>query len=279
MPPAINRARFMTLAMLGLALTSRLPAQELQAQDRKSIFFDIGPEIEYYEYREPGIMKEYGGLFGGYASFTAFTMDQSLFLQAFGSIAGGTLTYDGGTYGGDPLTLDTPNILYNFRALVGPNFGGEKASLLPFSGFCIRLIDDDLKRNYEWGYRRQTTYFYSPIGFELSTRSMLWSFGVKGEFDIFWLGLNNNRDFPTSDRSREDVNLTQDPFTGFGLQGSFFACAQVNRYLYITIEPFVRYWDVKKSSEKNILTDAGNLTVYEPDNNTLVYGVRCGMGW
>ena len=27
------------------------------------------------------------------------------------------------------------------------------------------------------------------------------------------------------------------------------------------------------------LTDAGNLTVYEPDNNTLVYGVRCGMGW
>ena len=279
MQTAFTRARFITLAMLGIALTNSLPAQEPVSQDRKGLFFEIGPEIEYYEYREPGIMKEYGGLFGGYASFTAFLMNQDLYFQTFGSIVGGTLTYDGGTYSGEPLTLDTPNILFNFRTLAGPYFGGENVSLLPFSGFCIRLVDDDLKRNYQWGYRRQTTYFYSPIGMELSTRSTLWSFGARGEFDIFWLGVNNNRDFPTSDRSREDVNLTQDPFTGFGLQASVFACAQLNRYIYLTIEPFISYWDVKKSSEKNVWTDQGNLTVYEPDNNSLVYGLRCGCGW
>lgn len=266
--------RLMSLAMLGLAF-----ATSIQAQTPKNFFFDMGPEIEYYEYREPGFIKEYGGLYGGYMSFAAFMMDQTLYAQAFGSIAGGTLTYDGETYSGQPLTLDTPNVLYNFRGLIGPYFGGENASFMPFSGFCVRLIDDDLKRNYQSGYRRQTTYFYSPVGFEVSTRSMFWSFGARGEFDIFWLGLNNNLDFPTSEYSRRDVNLTQSIFSGYGLQASVFACAQVNRYVYVTIEPFIRYWDVNKSSEKTVYTDIGNLTVYEPDNQTLVYGLRCGFGW
>lgn len=255
--------------IMALALAGDVSAQ------LKPFNFEVGPEFEYYQYREPGVMKETGGLFGGYMLFRA-TVASRLDARMFGSAAGGELKYEGSTWAGDALEIDTPNWLLNFRPTLGFALYAGDTVVIPYAGVALRYVQDDLAANYSGGYMRQNTYLYSPLGVEVRQYAGAWTFGLCGEFDVFWRGTNRNKDIPIG-YSKYSETMTQT--SGYGIQGSVFAKAQVSPAFELSMEPFISYWDIGKSDTKTLRTEYGDISIYEPENNTLTVGCRLGLGW
>lgn len=266
-----KRRCVLALAAAGAAAFALTAAAELAPAA-----FEFGPEFEYYQYREPGVMKEHGGLLGGYMSFRAL-LGTSLDARMFGSAVGGEIQYEGSTWAGSSLEIDTPNWLLNFRPTLGVVMGGQSGVLIiPYAGVALRWLQDDLSRNYAGGYIRQNTYVYVPLGMEMRSEVGDWTFGISGEVDVLVVGKNRNQDIPIGS-SKYNATLTQT--SGFGLQGCAYAKVKASPSFELSIEPFVSYWDLSKSDTKTLDTSQGNVEIYEPENNTLVIGCRLGLGW
>ena len=234
---------------------------------------DIGGEIEWFQYKEPGIMKAEGLLGGAYATYDEIFTNH-VALNIFLSCAGGFLHYDGKTMEGTPVEVDTPNILIHLRTLLGY----EISCLRPFTGIGIRFLDDDLSYESDYGYERQTTYFYSPFGMEIrKTFGNNWTIKARGEYDIFWAGLNRNVDYPLSS-GNTTIELNQD--SGYGVQALCSLTHPISTSVKLVIETFFRYWDIDQSDSEFIY--AQNNMIYEffePANRCAVYGLHAGIQW
>lgn len=240
------------------------------------VSFEIGPEIETFSYHEEGALRNQGGLFGGYMTLSGNPADW-LSLQAFGSLAGGNLRYEGQSFDGYPLEFDVPSFLFNTRGLAGFPLMADSVTLTPFIGFGVRFLDEDLKRNYDNGYRRQTTYLYTPIGLAMSVAAPGWTYGLRAEYDLFWTGLNRNRDVPLGDGGTRTITVRQD--TGYGIQAAVFAQRQLNRILSLTVEPFLTYWDICPSDVERVWLRDYTYDFQRLANQTWVYGLRVGLAW
>ena len=246
-----------------------LPA--LRAPAGTTCAFEIGPELDYFQYREPGLMKEAGMLYGGFASFTA-TFQSNVIWNIGASLAAGTLRYDGQTMGGEPVELDTPDRLLDLRTSIGYNW----SPVTPFAGLGLRYLNDNLGANSPAGYNRQTFYLYSPLGLEISrTFGNAWTLGARAEFDIFWAGLNRNTDFPLADNSTLDLSQ----HSGYGAKASVFLKHPMTRAMGLMVEPFFQYWDIGESEREYILTPDGLYVFFEPANTTSLFGLRAGLCW
>jgi hypothetical protein len=252
-------------AFLGLATAAG------QAASAPVLRLEIGPEVDSFHYREPGLMKEDGLLYGGFASLTAI-FQSNLVWKVGGSLAGGILRYDGQTMDGEPVQVNTPDWLLDLRTSLGYKWN----MFMPFAGFGLRYWSDNLGANSPSGYKRETTYLYSPVGLEISrTFAADWTLGASAEFDIFWAGFNRNTDFPGAGNTT--LNFRQ--HSGYGAKASVFLEYSMTRVLGLRVEPFLQYWDIGKSEERGLVTSDGTFTVFEPANTTTLYGLRAALGW
>ena len=110
-----------------------------------------------------------------------------------------------------------------------------------------------------FGYEREQTYWYMPLGFETVTpfANGKWKWGIRAEYDVFVMGYND------SGGSHFDQN------DGSGYQLSAFVKGLVMEKsgILVSFEPFYRYWDVGISS---VSSDG----FIEPPNDTAEYGIR-----
>ncbi|MDF1591573.1 MAG: hypothetical protein P1P89_08685 [Desulfobacterales bacterium] len=239
--------------------------------------FEIAPVVFRFEYEEPSLMSEKGflyGIMGRYAyNHKAVMIDSSL------EYAAGSLDYDGSTWGGTPVKADTDDYLFEIRTLLGGNIYQGKNKVTPFLGFGLRYWNDTIQGS--GGYAREILYLYTPIGFKLTGPvSSKWSWGFSGEYDLFWKGWVTSH-LSDADPGYNDPENTQSFGDGFGVRISFQFRNHISTRLSWYIEPFFRYWDVGPS-DYAILTYYGaptGLFVYEPENNTLTYGVTFGFGF
>jgi len=64
---------------------------------------------------------------------------------------------------------------------------GSRSILTPFTGFGSRYWNNEVQSRY--GYGRELTYYYSPIGLMLAgPMTGNWNWGIKAEYDLFWGG-------------------------------------------------------------------------------------------
>jgi len=192
--------------------------------------------------------------------------------------AAGILDYDGSTWSGTPVNADSNDFLFEFRTVVGGNLHKRKTKITPFIGLGLRYWNDDLQAS--GGYEREILYLYSPIGIKftrpLSTR---WSWGFSGEYDLFWKGWVTSH-LSDADPGYNDPKNHQSFGDGFGVRFSFQFRNHISEKLSWCIEPFFRYWDVAQSDYAPLtLYGAPAGYVYEPENNTLSYGVTVGFGF
>lgn len=127
------------------------------------------------------------------------------------------------------------------------------------------------------GYERESNYFYSPVGLEFMTQvTNKWSFGTMLEYDHFWRGWQKSN-LSGVNRNYNDLENTQDD--GYGLRASLKALRHGENMDFI-VEPFVRYWNIKQSDNKDI-TYAGTVIGfgYEPKNNSTEFGVLVSCKW
>lgn len=235
--------------------------------------FELGPEISYITYKEPDVMKQEGMMYGLAASYT---YHNKLMLKAEGRFSYGQVDYK------NSGTLDNiDDYVWEFRGLGGYDFSILKkaTTVTPYIGIGYRYLNDDMSgmtsSTGAIGYKRESNYLYSPIG--VATITPLkngWSFGAIAEYNIFWWGKQISH-LSDVDPGFNDLKNRQN--NGYGIRGSIKLQKKVEKLDFV-IEPFIRYWNIKKSKDADI-TYYGTYVGYgyEPKNNSTEFGIMLSV--
>lgn len=263
-----------SLILLTLVLTIIYPTSNLTYASQPEIEF--GTEISYIKYKEPDVMEEDGVMFG---IAGGVKKRQKIILSADGRLAFGQVDYSSSTTG----NIDgIDDLIFEIRATAGyeiPTTGTFK--YIPYLGFGYRYLNDDsagmTSSTGDRGFERESNYFYSPVGIETSINlKNSWTMSVFVEYDHFWRGKQVSH---LSDVSLgyDDIENTQKK--GYGVRGSLKFVKDGETY-DIIIEPFIRYWNIKKS-EETAITFAGVIIGrgYEPKNSSLETGIKFAFGF
>lgn len=236
----------------------------------------IAPEVFHYRYREPGIMTNEGTFYGVAGSYTFRDRGDPAIdpadgdsealrstLRLDGRLAFGEVDYDGSLMNGTPFSFNgSDDFLVNIRLLWDREWRPARFVNAVYAGLGYRYLSDD-SSDLIGGYRRESNYLYVPLGsrkdFELTQR---WDLSLTGEFDVLIFGYQVSH---LDDASPALPTVRNWQWPGIGLS----LAADVRRRLGscdLGFSPFLRYWWVAKSG-----TSADGY--YEPENNTLEYGV------
>jgi len=240
--------------------------------------FGIGFETYYIDNEEdtnPDVSWD-GMMYGCYLDY-AFHGSNSLMIEADLSVAYGELTYDGFLYpSGQKYSKDSEDWIVEIRGLIGYDFSvGSRSILTSFTGFGSRYWNNEVQSRY--GYERELTYYYSPIGLMLAgPMTGNWIWGIKAEYDLFWGGKVETH---LSDLGTDwsDADNEWNVGDGYGVGGSIWFAGDVNDQVGVRVEPFVRYWDIEDSDIDIVNSPFGRAFVYEPATTVFAAGVRVGL--
>lgn len=154
----------------------------------------------------------------------------------------------------------------------------------------------DLRQPYEV----QTHYLYVPIGVMTNTNiADSWSLGLNLEADVLCWGMIKSsfsdlgtlyvEDGAANPRTLRYKDTTNTLKSGFGFRGSTRLTKKQNNFDWY-IEPFIRYWHISKSEEKqyplivsdgkDVVLQRGDGSPYnwtEPESSTTEYGLEVGV--
>lgn len=246
---------------------------ELQSLPRHR--FEVSPLTFYLEYDEP-FMTTRGFMHG--ASGRYDFNDKMLMLSLSFDYSTGDMDYDGQTWGGTPVKTETGDHLYEFRALIGGNIHRGAFTFTPFIGFGNRYWNSEIYG--AGGYERDVTYFYSPVGLRvLKLVSRKWFVEMNAEYDLFWGGKVKSH---LSDAiwHANDPKNHQGFGKGHGMRFSVKIAHTFHQKYFWYVEPFFKYWYVSESDTANLTINGVPVAVvYEPENDTTIFGVGVGIGF
>jgi len=207
----------------------------------------VGYEFGYFNYKESGLMQDFGAMSGVRVSDTILVSQSPLVLTAEGDLLYGSLTYDGQTWQGAAISDSMVDYEANFRGLLGVSFGGRNVALVPYAGLGLRYLNDN--GNSAGSYEREVGYLYLPVGvrfrFEKSARVR---FGISAEFDQLLLGKVKSFLSETNPNNPDVVN-TQTSGDGFRVAVSM-------DYQFVgmgvRIEPYWQHWSIGNSDSQFI---------------------------
>ena len=234
--------------------------------------WELAGEVSHITYDEPNVMEEEGVMYGVLGSYT---YRHDIMIRGEARFSYGQVDYKNS---GTINNID--DYMLEFRGLAGydlPVFGSS--TLTPYAGFGYRYLNDDtsgmVSSTGALGYERESNYFYSPLGVEITTpMDNGWSLGVILEYDYFWKGIQKSH---LSDASTSFNDLENDQNEGYGLRASLKLQIETEDKDFL-IEPFIRYWDIKQSETTNI-TYNGVLWGYgwEPENTSTEFGLKLAV--
>ncbi|MBU3933114.1 MAG: autotransporter outer membrane beta-barrel domain-containing protein [Candidatus Omnitrophica bacterium] len=239
------------------------------AEPLKVHTWELGTEISHITYKEPGVMEEKGMMYGIVGSYA---YHNKLMLKAEGKGSWGQVDYK------NSGTIDSINdYILEFIGLGGYDFSVFTATTLtPYIGIGYRYLNDDssgkISSTGAHGYERESNYIYSPIGVEVITPLKNdWSVGATAEYDLFWWGKQKSH---LSDVLSGLNDLENRQNKGYGIRGSIKVQKKLSK-LDLVIEPYVRYWNIKKSKDADITYHGTKIGYgYEPKNNSTEIGCK-----
>ena len=237
--------------------------------------FEVGLSLSYFDYQEEAgtIDPEWDGFM--YGVIGSYTYHNQIMLNTSLEFTYGDLDYDGGVQfdGIAPYEEDSQDWILEWRGLVGYDFTTNRHLITPFVGIGYRYWNDDIEGPF--GYEREIEYWYSPIGIKtVCPLSGAWTWGISAEYDLFWSGKVKSHLSDLLD-GLNDPEVDQNAGDGYGLKFSLRFNRAFANSSALSIEPYISYWDIDES-------DLGTLTflgepigiVWEPENETLSYGIR-----
>ena len=212
----------------------------------------VGPEVSHISYREKGLpfkreiidVKEDGIMYGikGTLEYT-----DKIYLALDGKYSTGKVDYSGsGTID------DVTDYMIETRGLIGHQF----KQVIIYSGYGYRYLNDDLSGRLTstglYGYERESTYHYVPIGVKFE--------GLQAELDILVVGeqVSNLQDI---DKFAPEIRNKQNSGTGVKLS---YTLSKKFKKMDLQLTPFFRWWKVQTSK-----TDDGFI---EPKNTSIEAG-------
>jgi len=224
--------------------------------------WEVAPEISWFRYEEPGVMKETGLLYGVAGAYTR-THGYNRLFRLEGEFAFGFVDYVGSLNdeANTPYRMeDSRDYLLNVRALWGRTWqeGGWDSRF--YGGLGYRGLNDD-SRHDPHGYDRQSNYLYLPLGVKgYYPLAGAWELGLGGEFDLLLLGVQ------LSGMSDGGV-LTNVQWPGFGARFSLEFRHRTDS-ADVAFAPFLQYWWVDDSSVESYTGEEW----YEPRNSSVQLG-------
>ena len=258
--------------MVGLVLFAGKGFAETPKESRG--VWEVAPEVYWFFYKEPSLSVEWEGwMYGVKTSFTQRNPKNHAMTRLEGQFATGNVDYDGSLSNGAPHTDTGTDYFFEGRGIVGYDWPVGKDTVTPFLGLGFRYWQDALESSF--AYQRDVRYLYSPIGLEMTHVGETWRVGFRAEYDLFWRGWVTSQ-LSDVNSSLSDVSNRQEQ--GFGARGSVYFQKHLNRNFSLSIEPFIRYWDIDDSDEAPI-TFAGILigSGQEPANKTIESGLRVSV--
>ncbi len=183
--------------VLGMVATG-LQARESIENVVAASTWEIGPEVSYFRYNEPGdySVKETGLLYGVAGAYTCPRDNGLLRIEA--EFAFGLLDYDGyiSHENTDESLYYTPytmsgnrDFLLNLRLLWGQEWGSGDWDNRFTVGVGYRGLNDDSSQDPN-GYDRQANYLYVPVGLKVCHElGDHWQIGLGGEIDVLLFGV------------------------------------------------------------------------------------------
>lgn len=281
----MKRAKYLVIPAICLAfLTQQVQADEETV--KKHIFsFDL--ENSYFIYKEPGVMKERGVMYGLGGSYTYnipfASKSNKLFITAEVRSLWGKLDYkssESGEMNKIPERLVEPRFLGGYSIEVG------KSSLASYTGLGYRYLKDDsagkLTSTGAFGYKRESNYFYIPIGIELLLPTFpFWKTKIGVEYDWFIRGKQYSyiSGLPTGDGTIFVENAKNIQKSGYSIKSSIILTTKGINY-GLNFGPFFNYWNIKKSKIDTIRDNLGNTYIgYEPKNESTEIGLKLGVNF
>jgi len=234
----------------------------------------LGIGLDFWQYKEPGIMKDSGGLYGAEYEFRNVFFDY-LFTQFSVDLFLGRTQYEGRYLSSnEPLEFEQTNIMASTQAHLGLAIPiGNGWAVIPKVGVYYRTLTD---ANDESGadYQRDQTYFVIPVGLEIVYNTLDYRQFIVGA----WVSTSfsgTNKTHLTDVGGDRDLTLKQDEGGGFEVYGTY----SFNTY-YVGFT--VRAWTVEDSEFKDASLPAlgpGLTTFLEPKNETVAVGGRVGFSF
>ena len=245
--------------------------RETEVQQRGG--WEIGTEVSHISYREPGVMRERGLMYGISTSYTHHTNNKFM-LKADGKFSYGRVKYKGS---GDMSGIN--DYILEARGLVGYDLSvSEGTTGIFYTGFGYRYLYDAFAGTTSTGalgYDRESNYYYSPFGIDVETAiNDNWSAGLVAEYDLFWFGVQKTH---LEDAHPSLNTVKNDQKSGYGLRGSIRLQKKGEKVDYV-IEPFIKYWNISDSDFAKV-TFAGTTiaTGWEPKNNSTEIGCKLAV--
>jgi hypothetical protein len=234
---------------------------------------DAGVELSHITYKEPGIMKEDGMMYGVALSFTHFRRPG---FKLEGRISRGQVDYTGQDSTGTPLTIKNINdTMFETRGLWGPVIIPlDDGLIIPWIGAGYRYLFDGLDKTIG-GYRRESNYLYLPLAAEfIPYVKEGWKIGGIVEFDYFLRGRQISY-LSDIDPQYNDIKNNQDKGWGARASLKFYGKGALQD---VVIEPFVRFWRIAESDTAMITYHGAPVGVgWEPENRSFEYGLRASL--
>lgn len=236
--------------------------------------WDLGMELSHITYKEPDVMKEEGMMYGLNGSYA---YRQGVVFKTDARLSFGEVDYSSPSSG----NMDgVDDVLFEARETIGYDLSvSDTAQIMPYIGFGYRYLNDDSSgmstSTGALGYERESNYFYLPLGVDyIKELENNWFFGAILEYDYFLKGVQKSH---LSDANLGFADLENDQNKGYGCRASFRFKKQGEKIDFL-VEPFVRYWNIKKSKEQSV-SFAGVIigTGYEPKNNSTEFGIKVAV--
>ncbi len=255
----------MKSGLLAFACLFALSAGTAQAGWDQS--FEIGPDVYYYHYTEPGFAHYLGFFYGADAAYTVSYNKLGLRLE--GRAAAASLKYDGSgtSNGNDHYTAET-------RALLEREFAiDDNWSITPYAGIGFRDLFDAsggvVTSTGALGYDRESHYYYLPIGLQVPvTLAPDWRIVPSVEYDYLIQGYQHTYLTNIPGFSND---LTNSQSEGHGFRASLMVEGKTP-IGSVKFGPYLRYWSIGVSNVQSTSYFGTPLIGYEPGNHTVEAG-------
>lgn len=200
--------------------------------------WEVGGQVARYHYEEPDFMWLKGDRIGAMGAYTVVNHKRVYarieLRQSYGEL----------DYQGSGTLNNVPDQLFEARALAGRDYGmGGTIAWSPYVGIALRYLYNDLRgitSTGARGYRRDSSYFYVPLGVTLRMRlGEEWVLAPRLEYDAFVRGVQ--RSF-LSDAGLGDPDVTNQQRRGRGYRAQLMI--EGPRWSF---GPWMNYWNVRDS--------------------------------
>lgn len=232
----------------------------------------VGGVLDYWKYREPGLMEDSGALLGVEYEFRNVAYEK-LAYQFNAEFLFGKTNYEGADLNtGSPLAFEQTNMVGMVQFFMGPLIETSgRLIIIPKLGLLYRKLID---RNDEFAgdYQRDQVYTVIPLGIDFVLpldSGAQWIFSVWQS--IYFKG--QNKTYLTDVGGDRDLTFDQDDGSGAEVSVTYS-----KDWWYVSA--VIRAWQVDDSEMKVAtvpsLTPPTN-TFLEPENETASIGGRFGL--